>query len=72
MTRIAECPLCGTDFESEGCRAGCPISMGCSMTRCPMCGHEFVDFRFSILDFGFGRRNPKSKIQNPKWKDGGA
>lgn len=38
----AECPLCGTDFESATCHVTCPLSAGCAMVRCPRCQHEFV------------------------------
>jgi hypothetical protein len=43
---IAVCPLCSTDFESEGCHASCPMARGCRMTRCPRCGFEFVSEGF--------------------------
>ncbi len=37
------CPLCSLEFENESCHAGCPMSSGCNMVRCPKCGYEFVE-----------------------------
>jgi len=39
---MVNCPLCGKETENErmAC-AGCPMSSGCGLLKCPNCGYEF-------------------------------
>jgi len=37
------CPLCGSEYDEHvglACHAGCPMSRGCRLLKCPHCGYE--------------------------------
>jgi Fe2+ transport system protein FeoA len=64
--RAFECPLCGTDFKGAECHAGCPLSRGCTMVRCPHCGYEFVESgRFTDMLRRWIRRAPRAACKLP-------
>lgn len=49
-TETLTCPLCNNHVPSgASCHAGCPMSRGCSLVRCPTCGYEMPDPRESVL-----------------------
>jgi len=43
--------MCGTVFDTGATSAcdSCPLSTGCSLTCCPVCGFSWVDVRQSML-----------------------
>jgi hypothetical protein len=36
---MERCPLCGTEFDSEG--QGCRLAAGCRVVCCPSCSYSF-------------------------------
>lgn len=62
-----ECPLCGHDFDPQGCGGcgtACPMGTACRTVCCPVCGYSTIDpSRSSLVRLGRLFRR-KKRVEN--------